>query len=160
GDDMILKRMKRRHLRDDAIRFCDDVRRRRPDVVFGADIIAGFPTETDEMFENSLRLVEECGLTWLHVFPFSARQGTPAAKMPQVAKSVRKERAARLRASGDARVRDYLAAQTGRSHRVLMERPQMGRTEGFAEVHFNVEHTVGSVVDTKIVGATATELTA
>ncbi|MEM7240120.1 MAG: tRNA (N(6)-L-threonylcarbamoyladenosine(37)-C(2))-methylthiotransferase MtaB [Pseudomonadota bacterium] len=160
GDNMILKRMKRRHQRDDAIRFCEDLRASRPEIVFGADLIAGFPTETDEMFENSLRLVEDCGLTWLHVFPFSARQGTPAAKMPQVAKSVRKERAARLRAAGGARVRDYLAAQTGRSHRVLMERPQVGRTESFAEVHFNVEHTVGSVVDTKIVGATATELTA
>ena len=102
GDDMILKRMKRRHLRDDAIRFCEDMRRARPDIIYGADIIAGFPTETDEMFENSLKLVEECGLTWLHVFPFSPRKGTPAARMPQLQKSVVKERAARLRAAGGA----------------------------------------------------------
>ena len=107
GDDMILKRMKRRHLRDDSIRFCEDVRRLRPDIVFGADIIAGFPTETEEMFENSLKIVEECGLTHLHVFPFSPREGTPAARMPQVPREVVKERAARLRAAGE---RAYRAA--------------------------------------------------
>ena len=99
GDDMILKRMKRRHLRDDSIRFCEDVRTLRPDIVFGADIIAGFPTETEEMFDNSLKIVEECGLTHLHVFPFSPREGTPAAKMPQVRREIVKERAARLRAA-------------------------------------------------------------
>ena len=98
GDDMILKRMKRRHLRDDAIRFCEEARRLRPDMVFGADIIAGFPTETDTMFEQSLKLVEDCGLTFLHVFPFSPRKGTPAARMPQVKGPLIKERAARLRA--------------------------------------------------------------
>ena len=102
GDDMILKRMKRRHLRDDSIRFCEDTRRLRPDIVFGADIIAGFPTETDEMFENSLKIVEECGLTHLHVFPYSPRKGTPAARMPQVDRRVVKQRAARLRLAGDA----------------------------------------------------------
>ncbi len=146
GDDMILKRMKRRHLRDDAIRFCEDMRSVRPEIVFGADIIAGFPTETEEMFENSLHLVEDCGLTWLHVFPYSIRQGTPAARMPQVEKTVIKERAARLRASGDLAVTTYLCAQVGRPHSVLMETPRMGRTEGFAEVHFATDQNEGAVV--------------
>jgi threonylcarbamoyladenosine tRNA methylthiotransferase MtaB len=102
------------------------------------------------MFENSLRLIEECGLTWLHVFPYSARKGTPAARMPQVLKAIRKERAARLRAAGGARVADYLAAQIGASHSVLMERPQMGRTEGFAEVEFAGEQPVGTIVRARI----------
>jgi threonylcarbamoyladenosine tRNA methylthiotransferase MtaB len=108
GDDMILKRMKRRHLRDDAIRFCEEARRLRPEMVFGADIIAGFPTETEAMFEQSVRLVEECGLTFLHVFPFSPRKGTPAARMPQVRGPVVKERAARLRAVGETALRRHL----------------------------------------------------
>ena len=108
GDDMILKRMKRRHLRDDSIRFCEDVKKLRPDMVFGADIIAGFPTETEEMFENSLEIVEECGLTHLHVFPFSPREGTPAARMPQVRREVVKQRAARLRAAGAAAYQRHL----------------------------------------------------
>ena len=150
GDDMILKRMKRRHLRDDAIRFCEEIRARRPEMVFGADIIAGFPTETEAMFRNSLRLIEECGLTWLHVFPYSARKGTPAARMPQVLKAVRKERAARLRAAGEDRVAGYLAAQIGQTREVLMERPRMGRTEGFAEVAFASEQPVGAIVPARI----------
>ncbi len=152
GDDMILKRMKRRHSRDDAIRFCDDVRARRPDMVFGADIIAGFPTETEAMFENSLRLVEECGLTWLHVFPYSARKGTPAARMPQVPKAVRKERAARLRRAGAARVAAHLAAQVGTEQQILMERPRLGRTEGFAEVSFGADQPVGGIAAARIGG--------
>ncbi len=123
GDNMILKRMKRRHLRDDAIAFCQDMRKARPDIVYGADIIAGFPTETEEMFENSLKLVEDCGLTWLHVFPFSPRQGTPGARMPQLEKSVIKARAKRLRAAGVLRVDSHLAAQLGKQHSVLMEKP-------------------------------------
>ena len=150
GDDLILKRMKRRHLRDDAIRFCEQMRARRPGIVFGADIIAGFPTETEAMFENSLRLVEECGLTWLHVFPYSARKGTPAARMPQVQKAARVERAARLRAVGEARVAAHLAAQVGTVQRVLMERPQLGRTEGFAEVEFDADQPVGEIVSARI----------
>ncbi|MFN3605866.1 MAG: tRNA (N(6)-L-threonylcarbamoyladenosine(37)-C(2))-methylthiotransferase MtaB, partial [Cypionkella sp.] len=121
GDDMILKRMKRRHLRDDAIKFCEDARALRPDIVFGADIIAGFPTETEAMFENSLRLVQDCGLTFLHVFPYSARKGTPAAKMPAVKGPIIKDRAARLRAAGDAALQQHLAAQLGKTHRILME---------------------------------------
>jgi threonylcarbamoyladenosine tRNA methylthiotransferase MtaB len=160
GDDLILKRMKRRHLRDDAIRFCQEARRLRPDIVFGADIIAGFPTETEEMFENSLRLVEECGLTWLHVFPFSPRQGTPAARMPQVAGAAIRERAARLRAAGLAREAAYLAVQVGRRHAVLMENPQMGRTEQFAEVGFDEARPVGQVVEATIRGVEGSRLTA
>ena len=131
GDDMILKRMKRRHLRDDSIRFCEDVRKLRPDIVFGADIIAGFPTETEEMFENSLKIVEECGLTHLHVFPFSPREGTPAARMPQLSRTVIKERAARLRAAGEAAYRKHLGGLAGTRQRILIERDGLGRTEGF-----------------------------
>jgi threonylcarbamoyladenosine tRNA methylthiotransferase MtaB len=160
GDDMILKRMKRRHGRDDAIRFCEEVRARRPEVAFGADLIAGFPTEDERMFENSLRLVEECGLTWLHVFPYSARKGTPAARMPQVPKAVRKARAARLREAGEARVAAYLAAQIGASHKVLVERPRLGRTEGFAEVEFTQAQPVGEIVPATIAGAAAARLMA
>jgi len=131
GDDMILKRMKRRHSRDDAIRFCADVRAARPDIVFGADIIAGFPTETEAMFENSMKIVEECGLTHLHVFPFSPREGTPAARMPQVARGAVKERAARLRTAGERAHARHLAALSGTRQRILVEREGLGRTEGF-----------------------------
>lgn len=132
GDDMILKRMKRRHLRDDSIRFCAQVRRLRPDIVFGADLIAGFPTETEAMFENSLRIVEECGLTHLHVFPFSPREGTPAARMPQVDRGAVKERAARLRTAGEAAYGRHLASLTGTRQSILVEREGLGRTEGFS----------------------------
>jgi threonylcarbamoyladenosine tRNA methylthiotransferase MtaB len=150
GDDLILKRMKRRHLRDDSIRFCDDMRARRPDIVFGADLIAGFPTETEAMFDNTLRLVEECGLTWLHVFPYSARSGTPAARMPQVPKPLRQERAARLRALGAARAAAYLAGRVGTVERALVESPRIGRTEGFAELAFAAERPVGGVVEARV----------
>jgi threonylcarbamoyladenosine tRNA methylthiotransferase MtaB len=152
GDDLILKRMKRRHLRDDAIAFCAEVRRVRPDVVLGADIIAGFPTETEAMFEKSLRLVEECGLTWLHVFPFSARHGTPAARMPQVPAEAIRERAARLRAAGAARVAAHLASMQGRSAQLLMERPDLGRTEGFAQTRVAGRHPPGAILAARIVG--------
>ena len=152
GDNMILKRMKRRHSREEAIAFCAEMRAARPEIVFGADIIAGFPTESEAMFENSLRLVEECGLTWLHVFPFSAREGTPAARIPPVDGRIVKTRAARLRALGEARVADYLAGQVGMRHRVLVEKPDMGRTEGFAEVRFKQPQPVGQVVEARITG--------
>lgn len=152
GDDMILKRMKRRHLRDDAIRFCEDARRLRPEIVFGADIIAGFPTETEAMFQNSLKLVEDCGLTFLHVFPYSARQGTPAARMPAVNGTAIKDRAARLRAAGDAALRAHLDAQIGRTHRVLTEGPRLGRTEQFTEVTFDRDMPEGTLVDVTIAG--------
>ncbi|GLQ28166.1 tRNA (N(6)-L-threonylcarbamoyladenosine(37)-C(2))-methylthiotransferase MtaB [Sulfitobacter pacificus] len=150
GDDMILKRMKRRHLRDDAIAFCTEARKLRPHMTFGADIIAGFPTETDAMFENALALVEDCDLTWLHVFPYSARPGTPAARMPAVNGKVIKARAARLRAAGEAQVRRHLKAQVGRSHHVLMENATMGRTEQFTEVHFETAQSEGQIVTATI----------
>jgi len=152
GDDMILKRMKRRHLRDDAIAFCEEARRLRPEIVFGADIIAGFPTETEEMFANSLRLVEECGLTFLHVFPYSARKGTPAARMPAVKGPLIKERAARLRAAGDAALLRHLEAQVGQMRTILTEGPRLGRTEGFAEVAFAEDQPEGTLMDVRITG--------
>ncbi|MBR9650231.1 tRNA (N(6)-L-threonylcarbamoyladenosine(37)-C(2))-methylthiotransferase MtaB [Thalassovita aquimarina] len=161
GDDLILKRMKRRHLRDDAIRFAEEARRLRPDMTFGADIIAGFPTETDAHFENSLKLVTECDLTWLHVFPYSKREGTPAAKIPnQVDGNVIKARAARLREAGAAQVARHLADQVGRPHRILMENPHMGRTEQFTEVTFATAQTEGAIVEARISGISGTQLTA
>lgn len=160
GDDMILKRMKRRHLRDDAIAFCEEARRLRPDMTYGADIIAGFPTETEAMFGNSLKLVEDCGLTWLHVFPYSPRQGTPAARMPQVHGGAIKDRAARLRSAGAAQVTRHLTAQQGRRHQVLMENPHMGRTEQFAEVRFDSPRTEGQIVAADITGIDGHQLVA
>jgi threonylcarbamoyladenosine tRNA methylthiotransferase MtaB len=152
GDDLILKRMKRRHLRDDAIQFCQDARKLRPDMTFGADIIAGFPTETNAHFENSLRLVDECDLTWLHVFPYSPREGTPAARMPQVNGKLIKSRAAALRAAGERQVQKHLTAQIGKTHNILMENPNMGRTSQFAEVIFNTPQTEGAIVSARITG--------
>jgi threonylcarbamoyladenosine tRNA methylthiotransferase MtaB len=160
GDDMILKRMKRRHSRDDAIRFCEEVRACRPDIAFGADIIAGFPTETEAMFANSLRLVEECGLTWLHVFPFSPRPGTPAARMPQIEGGTVKARAARLRRLGTERVAAFLAGQMGLQPTVLVESGRMGRTEQFAEVIFATDQPVGRIVAARVVGHDGTRLLA
>ena len=154
GDDMILKRMKRRHLRADAIHFCQEARRSRPDIVFGADIIVGFPTETEEMFRNSLALVEDCGLTYLHVFPYSARVGTPAAKMPQVNGQVRKERAARLRAAGQAALQRYFAGELGAMARVLIEKAEagdaFGHSDHFAPVHVAGRAVPGEIVETRI----------
>ncbi len=152
GDDLILKRMKRRHLREDAIRFCHEARRLRPDIVFGADIIAGFPTETDAMFENSLKLVEECGLTWLHVFPFSARKGTPAARMPQLEGALIRTRAARLRQAGARAVAAHLEAQQGVEHEILMEAPNMGRTAQFTETLFAQPQPTGQILRARIIG--------
>ena len=160
GDDMILKRMKRRHLRDDAIRFCEEARRLRPDIVFGADIIAGFPTETEAMFENSLKLVEDCGLTWLHAFPFSARKGTPAARMPQLDGGIVRVRAARLRAAGEAALEAHLNDQIGRRHEILMEAPRMGRTAQFAPVRFATDHEPGAIIPATITGHDGAVLTA
>ncbi|MFZ5738820.1 MAG: tRNA (N(6)-L-threonylcarbamoyladenosine(37)-C(2))-methylthiotransferase MtaB [Pseudomonadota bacterium] len=144
GDDLILKRMKRRHARADAIAFCEEVRRLRPDIAFGADLIAGFPTETDEMFQRSLDLVEDCGLTFLHVFPYSPRPGTPAARMPQLDGRVIRARAARLRAAGEAALRRRLAAEVGTTRSVLIESPTQGRTEHFIPVAIGGE-TPGTV---------------
>ncbi|WP_439573958.1 tRNA (N(6)-L-threonylcarbamoyladenosine(37)-C(2))-methylthiotransferase MtaB [Phreatobacter sp.] len=152
GDDMILKRMKRRHLSVDARAFCETVRRLRPDIVFGADIIAGFPTETEDMFARSLAIVEDCGLTHLHVFPFSPRPGTPAARMPQVPREVVKERARRLRAKGEAALAAHLNAMVGRSFRVLTETDAMGRTEHFTPVRLRAPAQPGVIVDIRVAG--------
>jgi threonylcarbamoyladenosine tRNA methylthiotransferase MtaB len=158
GDDMILKRMKRRHSRADSISFCEQLRRLRPDVVFGADIIAGFPTETEAMFARSLDLVDDCGLTHLHVFPFSPRPGTPAAKMPQVARAVVKERARRLRYKGAAVLIRHLDGEIGARRRVLMESDNVGRTEQFTPVH--VAAQAGAMVDVAITGHDGRQLLA
>ena len=160
GDDLILKRMKRRHLRDDAIRFCEDVRASRPEMVFGADIIAGFPTETEAMFQQSLNLVADCGLTFLHVFPYSARKGTPAARMPAVRGPEIKERAARLRAKGEAALGRHLQGQVGCVHRVLTEGNRVGRTEGFAEVAFAVDRPEGAILEVRVLGQDGARLLA
>ncbi|MBH0237821.1 tRNA (N(6)-L-threonylcarbamoyladenosine(37)-C(2))-methylthiotransferase MtaB [Methylobrevis albus] len=159
GDDLILKRMKRRHLRADTIRFAHDVRRLRPDAVFGADLIAGFPTETEAMFENSLAIVDECGLTHLHVFPYSPRPGTPAAKMPPVEKAVIRDRAARLRAAGDAALARHLASEAGRTRKVLVEKPGLGRTEQFTLTEID-GGDAGEIVTARITGHTGRALTA
>lgn len=158
GDDMVLKRMKRRHLRQDALDFCKRVRDLRPDVVFGADIIAGFPTETETMFANTLNLVQEANLTYLHVFPFSPREGTPAAKMPQVPKELRKKRAARLREAGEKQLADYLKSQIGSKASVVVEKERVGRTEHFSTVELNKDCSPGSVVAVNIAGATPRSL--
>ena len=152
GDNMILKRMKRRHLREDSIRFCEETRKLRPDMIFGADLIAGFPTETEDMFGNSLQLIRDCGLTFLHVFPFSPRKGTPAARMPQVRVPDIKSRAARLRAAGDAALAKHLTEQVGRLHAVLVESPRLGRTGQFTEVVFDSDQTEGAILSTRITG--------
>ena len=159
GADLILKRMKRRHLRGQAIEFCREARRLRPDITFGADLIAGFPTETEDHFLQSLDLVEECGLTWLHVFPYSAREGTPAARMPQLPGNIRKERAARLRAAGEHAVASYLASRVGREERILVEQPGMGRTEGFATVRLDPTLAEGSLAKRIITGVAGQHLT-
>ncbi len=160
GDDLILKRMKRRHLRDDAIAFCRDLRRLRPDIVFGADIIAGFPTETEAMFENSLALVEECGLTHLHVFPFSPRPGTPAARMPQLPRAVVKQRAARLRERGAQALRQHLDGEVGATRRVLIESDERGRTEHFTEVRLASAAKPGAIAELTITGHDGKQLRA
>ena len=159
GDDMILKRMKRRHLRDDSIRFCEDVRRLRPGIVFGADIIAGFPTETEAMFDNSLKLVEDCGLTHLHVFPFSPREGTPAARMPQVRREIVKQRATRLRAAGEKAYRRHLDAVAGTAQSILVEREGLGRTEGFTLAAIGIG-APGEIVEAFVTGHDGARLTA
>jgi len=160
GDDLILKRMKRRHSRADAIAFCEAVRRVRPDAVFGADLIAGFPTETEAMFANTLHLVGEAGITYLHVFPFSARPGTPAARMPQIDGTVVRARAARLRAEGEARLATFLRAEVGQTRAVLVETGDRGRTPHYAPVRFNAPAVPGRIVAMRITGASATRLEA
>ncbi|HRQ62135.1 MAG TPA: MiaB/RimO family radical SAM methylthiotransferase, partial [Alphaproteobacteria bacterium] len=158
GDDMILKRMKRRHLRNDVIEVCKRARAYRPDMAFGADIIAGFPTETEDMFLNSLKIVEECDLTFLHVFPYSEREGTPAAKMPQVKPELRKERAGRLRALGEIQMQKFLAAHVGFERTVVVEKDNIGRTEHFAEVLLDKALEAGSLAKVKTAGVDGARL--
>lgn len=146
GDDMILKRMKRRHTREDAIAFCHEIKTKRPDMVFGADIIAGFPTETDEMFENSLKLVETCEIVWLHVFPFSPRPDTPAAKMPQLSGETIRERARLLREAGDKVRLNWLETQIGSTLKGLIEKPGQARSETFAMIDFSNEEEANSPI--------------
>lgn len=146
GDDMILKRMKRRHLRADALKLVQKMREMRSDIVFGADFIAGFPTETEEMFANTLRLVEEADITYLHVFPYSERDGTPAARMPQVAGPVRKERAARLRDLGDLQLQSFLNGQLGKTSNILIEKDEIGRNEHFAPIKIAHAPAAGELV--------------
>ncbi len=150
GDDLILKRMKRRHLRADAIAFCNAVRRLRPDTIFGADLIAGFPTETEAMFQHSLDLVEECGLTQLHVFPFSPRPGTPAERMPQLSREIVKERARRLRERGALALTQHLDGEVGAIRRVLIESGNVGRTEQFTQVLLAAPAEAGQILDLKM----------
>ena len=150
GDDIILKRMRRRHSRADAVRFCAQARRLRPDIVFGADLIAGFPTETEPMFAGSMRLIDDCGLTYLHVFPFSPRPGTPAARMPQVARSAIKERAARLRHMGEGALARHLESQIGSEVELLIERQHLGRTPQFAEMELAQPASPGQVLRARV----------
>jgi threonylcarbamoyladenosine tRNA methylthiotransferase MtaB len=160
GDDLTLKRMKRRHRRADAIAFCERARELRPDVVFGADLIAGFPTETEAMFENSTSIVDVCGLTYLHVFPFSPRRDTPAARMPQVPGAIVKQRAARLREKGSSVLAAYLSSQRGRLVDVLVEGDGKGRTPQFAEVAIEGigSCSAGAVVQTRVTSTEPTRL--
>lgn len=159
GDNMILKRMKRRHSREHMIQFCETIRGRRPDVVFGADLIAGFPTETDDMFRNSLALIEECDLTYLHVFPYSVRSGTPAARMPQVEKGVIKERAKLLRAHGESQMRKFLESRIGKRETILVESEKRGRTDHFAPVALKLSDSTqapleaGTIIQATILSA-------
>jgi threonylcarbamoyladenosine tRNA methylthiotransferase MtaB len=158
GDNMILKRMKRRHSREHTIEFCNMLRTKRPDMVFGADIIAGFPTETDAMFENSMKIVDECGLTYLHVFPYSSRPDTPAAKMPMVEQTVIKNRASMLRTKGEARLKNFLSREVGASRAVLVETPSQGRTEHFALAKFETAMVPGAVVQARVHSASNSHL--
>jgi threonylcarbamoyladenosine tRNA methylthiotransferase MtaB len=160
GDDMILKRMKRRHSAQQALDLVASVRAVRPDVAFGADLIAGFPTETDEMFANSIALVEQAGLAFLHVFPFSPRPGTPAARMPQLERGLIKQRAAKLREAGDKALIRHLAAQVGRQLQGLVERPGTARAEDFSEIHFDGMADPGQVIALLVTGHTEKHLTA
>ena len=152
GDDMVLKRMKRRHLRADALQLIENVRAVRPDTAFGADLIAGFPTETEAMFDNTLSMVEAAGLSFLHVFPFSPRPGTPAARMPMVVRAEVKARAARLRAAGEAALARHLERQVGRTVLGLVEREGLARAEDFTEVAFTGEAVVGEIVALQVTG--------
>lgn len=159
GDNMILKRMKRRHMREQAIEFCQRVSKARPDMVYGADIIAGFPTETEAMFENSLKLISECDLTWLHVFPYSAREGTPASKMPQVPMAERKLRAARLRAAGETQVQTLFERSIGKTAKVLVERVGEDGPTGNIVATGHSEHFIPVAIETSAKAGDMIEVT-
>lgn len=159
GDDLILKRMKRRHLREDAIRICVDLKKARPDLVFGADLIAGFPTESDDAFKNSLRLVDECGLAFLHVFPYSPRAGTPAAKMPQVKSEIIKNRAKRLREKGEETLAKHLQSLVGTEQEILVERGGLARTKCFTPVYVSDRFEAGALAPVKIMAHDGKRLT-
>jgi threonylcarbamoyladenosine tRNA methylthiotransferase MtaB len=160
GDDLILKRMARRHSRAQAIDLCRRLRAGRPDMVFGADLIAGFPTESEVQFQNSLSLIDDCGLTYLHVFPYSERPGTPAARMPQVPGDERRRRAALLRDKGAASLAGFLDGQVGRRQRMLLERPGQGRSEQFALILLDQPAAApkSGIVNVDIVAATPDHL--
>tara|TARA_Y100000739_G_scaffold85836_1_gene73108 strand:- start:677 stop:1687 length:1011 start_codon:yes stop_codon:yes gene_type:complete len=158
GNDIILKRMKRRHLRNDVIEIAKQLRGMRPDIVLGADLIAGFPTETETMFKESLDLISEIELVHLHVFPYSERAGTPAAKMPQVPHAMRKTRAAILRKAGQNMLHKYLKSCIGRRERVLVEKDSVGRTEHFIPMNIKNSKGPGEIIDATVTSATATEL--
>lgn len=158
GDDMILKRMKRRHLRQDAINFCLKARELRPEIEFGADIIAGFPTETDEMFENTLKSVEECDLTYLHIFPYSEREGTPVVKMPQVDPAIRKQRAAKLRVQGEKQLQKLLNRHVNKTVDIIVEKDSFGRTESFAPVRLEKPLQPGTLARVKLTAIKGNEL--
>lgn len=151
GDNMILKRMKRRHNREQVVEFCSNVRAKRPEMVFGADIIAGFPTETEEMFSNSLNLIGEAGLQLLHVFPFSARNNTPAARMPQIPHVIRKERAKKLREEGTKELNKFLKLQLGKKLKIIVEQEGLGRSENFLQVKLPTNYKVGEVIEKSII---------
>jgi len=160
GDDLVLKRMKRRHARADAVAVTERARRLRPGIAFGADLIAGFPTESEAMFANTLALVTDCDLTYLHVFPYSAREGTPAAKMPQVPVPARRERAARLRAAGHAALGRFLARQVGREVAALVEAPGRGRTEHYAPIALSSAVPPGAIARMRVADCTGDRLVA
>jgi len=157
---MILKRMKRRHLREDAIALCERLKAARPDIAFGADLIAGFPTETEAMFDNSLKLVDECQLAYVHVFPYSPRPGTPAERMPQLEKAEIKARAARLRTKAEQALAAHLDTMTGRLDGVLVEKPGFARAGNFAAIRFSSETAPrpGALVNMEITGHDGREL--
>ena len=160
GDDLTLKRMKRRHVRADSVAFCAAMRRARPDMVFGADLIAGFPTETEAMFKNSVSMVDDCGLTFLHVFPYSAREGTPAARMPQVNGAIIARRAGELRAKGVAALKRHLEDAKGRRISVLMETEVQGRSADFTPVRVAAEEGAGALVEAIVAGDDGAQLIA
>jgi len=160
GDNMILKRMKRRHNREQVLEFCHNLRKLRPDTIFGADIIAGFPTETEEMFQNSFDLISQASLQLLHVFPYSARKNTPASRMPQIPKQIRKERAEKLRAEGQRELEKFLSNAIGKQYRVIVEKNDLARSENFLQVRLPKNYPEGMILDVTISGCQGKELLA